>query len=114
MTLSDFVSSRRWADDIEAATGLDGLVPDRPGYIYEGDGTAWIASTDVEGEFVADLFGGGQCHGTLAECEYVVFESMRSFWEDAEEPSELASSFLNWAEREQFASQIRVRWGFDS
>lgn len=111
MTLSDFVSSRRWTDDIEAATGLDGMAPDRPGYVYESDGLAWIACTDVDGEFVADLFGGGQCHGTLAECEDAVFDSMLLFWDEAEESP---ASSLNWAEREQFAAHIRFRWGFES
>lgn len=84
MTLSEFVATRRWADDISAAVGMEGIVPNWPGYVYECDGLAWIALTDADGEYTAELFGGGQCHGTLDECEEAVFSSMVAFREDLE------------------------------
>jgi hypothetical protein len=110
MTLSDFVASRRWTDDIATEVGMEGIIPNWPGYVYECDGLAWIALTDADGEYTAELFGGGQCHGTLAECEEAVFSSMLAFREDVDavdEPSH--AQHLTFSERRFFASQA-VRW----
>ena len=99
MTLADFVATRRWTDDIAAAAGIEGLVPDGPGYVYECDGLAWIAATDHDDEYTAELFGGGQCHGTLAECAEAVFASLVAFREDGDLPHDPHADPLSLSER---------------
>lgn len=107
MTLSEFVATRRWTDDIAAAAGIEGMVPDGPGYVYECDGLAWIAATDDDDEYTAALFGGGQCHGTLAECEEAVFASLVAFRED--EAGATPDPFT-LSERRLIAAHWAARW----